>query len=96
MTTNVERQRRVKVKQAAAGRVQVNVWLPRELAADFRQAAAAIRADPDLAIQLYRVSTGRMVKMKPPPDAPRTVRVKVTAHRPRRGRLTRMPVTGRV
>jgi hypothetical protein len=59
VTGNALRQRRAKAKREAAGLRQINVWLPVSAVAAFRQAAAAIRANPDLTLAVNR-------KTKPP------------------------------
>jgi hypothetical protein len=63
-TTTNERQRRFKARQAEAGLTQVNVWLPKFAAPEFKQAAEAICADPTLRLgSLVSTGTGRFVSL---------------------------------
>jgi len=62
--TNRERAARHRDKMKGAGLVQVNLWLPPEIAADFQQAAGRIRQDPDLTMgPLRRISTGKLERL---------------------------------
>jgi hypothetical protein len=60
--SNADRSRRHKAKLAARGLAQVNLWLPARAVPEFKQAAAAIGADPQLSIRLWNTKTGRTVK----------------------------------
>jgi hypothetical protein len=63
--TTAERSQKFKAGQRAKGLVQVNVWLPAAAAAEFRQAAEAIAANPgELRIgRLVNVRTGRVERL---------------------------------
>jgi hypothetical protein len=60
--SNAERVARYKEKMTAQGLAQVNLWLPVRAIPDFKQAAEAIGADPQLSIRLWNTKTGRTVK----------------------------------
>jgi hypothetical protein len=61
MATATERARAFKAAQRERGLVQVNVWLPRRAAAEFKRAAELVATDPDLRIgRMGSESTGRV------------------------------------
>ena len=63
--TSTERQRRFKANMAAAGLVQVNIWVPAGSVADVQRAAELMRAAPHLTVaRLGDTRTGRLVGMK--------------------------------
>lgn len=65
LMTNAERQRAFKARQAAAGLVQCNVWVPASAVADVNRAAELMCARPQLTIgRLVDTQTGRLVGLK--------------------------------
>jgi hypothetical protein len=64
---NAARQRAHKLRQAEAGLVQVNVWVPAGAVADIQRAAEIIRQHPQLTIgRLTNPDNGRLVGLKKP------------------------------
>ena len=63
--SNLARSRAHKQRMAAAGWVQVNVWLPAAVAADLREAAEVIRQHPHLTIgRLVDPVSGQVVGIR--------------------------------
>lgn len=63
--SNVERQARFKARQAEAGLMQLNHWVPASQIEDLKRLAKRLCENPDLEISsapLRSISTGRVVK----------------------------------
>lgn len=65
MSTSAERQKRWRERMGKTGMVQLNLWLPARVYADFVQAAELCRSNPDLGLGPMRnEATGKLVKRK--------------------------------
>jgi len=65
--TNAERQARYKARLAAAGLVQLNIWVPPAAVDSFQRAGELTRADPRLAVaRLVNRETGKLCGLRGP------------------------------